>query len=244
MPYIFDESMAVKYGVDEAIMLQNLAYWVQKNAANGKHIHNGRAWTYNSAAAFVKLFPFWNKFKIRRILDTLEERGAIMSDSFNDVPMDRTKWYSVSDECMMQICNVHLAKMLNAFSGNASPIPDVNTDSKPNINTPPSSPKGEDAPLGFDDFWAAYPRRVGKPAALRAWRSLHVNALDIPRIMDGLAVHKRSEQWTKSNGQFIPYPSTWLNQRRWDGMTPDQPVNITNDEPPRRGFIRYGDGAD
>jgi DNA-binding transcriptional ArsR family regulator len=106
----------------------------------------------------------------------------------------------------------------------------------------PTSPKGED--VAFDAFWAAYPRRVGKPAALRAWKALHVTALDIKPIMDGLAAHKRSEQWQRNNGQFIPHPSTWLNQRRWDGMAPDQPVNITNDVPRRSGFQRYGDGAD
>lgn len=108
------------------------------------------------------------------------------------------------------------------------------------INNP--STKDQNTPAWFDQFWTQYPKKVGKPAALTAWRKLHVTALDIKPIMDGLAAQKRSEQWTKNGGQFIPHPSTWLNQRRWEGTQPDEPVKITNDEPRRSGFQRYGDG--
>lgn len=238
MHFIFDGELAKQYGVNEAIMLQNLAFWVQKNAANNRHIHDGKAWTYNSAAAFERLFPFWSPAQIRRILASLEEQGTITSGNYNDLQLDRTKWYAVSDKCMLRICNFHLTKTANAFDENVTPIPDVNADIKPDVNIPPTSHKGDDA---FDALWTQYPKRVGKPAALKAWRSLHVTALDIPRIMDGLAAHKRSEQWQRDSGQYIPHPSTWLNQRRWEGMTPDQPITI--EQPRRTGFVRYGDGG-
>jgi len=66
----------------------------------------------------------------------------------------------------------------------------------------------------FDQFWAAYPRRIGKKAAHKAFQ----NAQDRPRIDDLLAaIHraKASPQWAKDGGQFIPHPATWLNRGQW-----------------------------
>ena len=45
MTYTFDTILAAKYGVNEAIMLNNFIYWIAKNEANGKHFHDGRYWT-------------------------------------------------------------------------------------------------------------------------------------------------------------------------------------------------------
>ena len=65
MIYSFDVSIATEIGVDEAIMFQNLVFWINKNQANQKHYHDGRYWTYNSQQAFCELFPFGadDKFK-------------------------------------------------------------------------------------------------------------------------------------------------------------------------------------
>jgi hypothetical protein len=35
-------------------------------------------------------------------------------------------------------------------------------------------------------------------------------------ILDGVNRASRSDQWRKDGGQFIPFASTWLNQRRWE----------------------------
>ena len=73
MTYHFDIEHAQKYGVDEAIMLNNIIFWLRSNFARGCNIHDGKPWTYNSARSFALLFPFWNEKKIRRILDSLIE---------------------------------------------------------------------------------------------------------------------------------------------------------------------------
>ncbi len=65
-------------------------------------------------------------------------------------------------------------------------------------------------------FWTAYPRRVGKPAALRAWKAVRPQCqATVDAISDGL--ERWRESWTEP--RFIPHPATWLNQRRWE----DQP---------------------
>ena len=67
----------------------------------------------------------------------------------------------------------------------------------------------------FLDFWAAYPKKVGKDAAWKAWNGRDGDRPEIGFVLNSLEQQKLSEQWIKENGQFIPYPSTWLNQGRW-----------------------------
>ena len=67
----------------------------------------------------------------------------------------------------------------------------------------------------FEEFWKVYPRKVGKKAALKAWRKAEDRpALDA--ILTSLKKATSSVDWTKDGGQFIPYPATWINQARWD----------------------------
>lgn len=96
--YTFNAGHAKKYGVNEAIMLCCFIFWISKNEANGKHFHDGRTWTYNSVAAFEKLFPFWTKKQIRGVLDSLERQGVIMKGNYNEQKYDRTSWYGFTDE--------------------------------------------------------------------------------------------------------------------------------------------------
>lgn len=97
MQHSFNVRFAQKYGIEEAIIVHNLYFWLQKNLANGKHIYNGRVWTYNSNAAFSALFPYINKTKIFRVLKNLEESGVLLKGLFNENKMDKTLWYAFSD---------------------------------------------------------------------------------------------------------------------------------------------------
>jgi hypothetical protein len=94
--------------------------------------------------------------------------------------------------------------------------------SSPPYNPPSTSPS-PDTPLyppprktGFDRFWAAYPRKVGKQAARKSWSRLKPSAELTQRILDAVECQKGSRQWRENNGQFIPNPATWLNQGRWE----------------------------
>ena len=66
----------------------------------------------------------------------------------------------------------------------------------------------------FDAFWSAYPRKIGKGAARKAW----ARAADRPHVAAVIAnirAHVDSDQWQREGGQFVPHPATWLNQKRW-----------------------------
>ena len=87
-----------------------------------------------------------------------------------------------------------------------------NTNPNPNPNT--NSPGGDDA---FENFWVAYPKKVDKQGAKRAFKKANV---DVNVLLEALENHKRSAQWLKDGGQFVPNPTTWLNQRRWESELP------------------------
>lgn len=74
--------------------------------------------------------------------------------------------------------------------------------------------KGKDTLAGFPEFYAAYPRKKAPDDARKAWAK--INVADHGLIMQALEAHKKSYEWTKDNGQFIPYPATWLRGRRWE----------------------------
>lgn len=71
-------------------------------------------------------------------------------------------------------------------------------------------------PPGFDRFWAAYPRKIAKTQAAKAFARLRPDEALLARLLQALATHCRSEQWQRDGGQFVPHPATWLNQRRWE----------------------------
>lgn len=107
----------------------------------------------------------------------------------------------------------------------------------PNEQTP-KSPKGAEPVSGFDEFWDAYPRKVGKPNALKAWKRLKP---DISTVLAALKRQKASEQWTKDDGQFIPHPTTWLNREGWqDAVAGEKPVVSTEELEARRRKAEQG----
>lgn len=73
----------------------------------------------------------------------------------------------------------------------------------------------------FNQFWEAYPKKVGKESARKSWNKIRPNLQD---VLKALAWQKESKQWFEKGGQFIPNPATYLNQHRWE----DQPsVRVT-----------------
>jgi len=69
---------------------------------------------------------------------------------------------------------------------------------------------------GFEAFWQAYPKRKNKIDAFRAWEKTRKIRPGIEIVLKKLNELKETEQWSKDEGKFIPYPATWLNRGGWD----------------------------
>jgi len=74
---------------------------------------------------------------------------------------------------------------------------------------------------GFNLFWERYPKKLAKRDAEKAFAKIKPDEKLFNLILEKLELYKQSEAWLKDGGQFIPYPATWLNGRRWeDEITP------------------------
>src|SRR5690606_35394706 len=94
-------------------------------------------------------------------------------------------------------------------------VPLSNTNTDTDTNTEKKEYARERASDRFDEFWALYPRRVGKAAAKRAWSRKGLNA-KADEILEHLRARVRSDaQWLAEGGRFIPHPQTWLNRDGW-----------------------------
>ncbi len=242
MEHSFNVQFAQKYGIEEAIIVHNFYFWLRKNIANEKHLHNGRYWTYNSNNAFTKLFPYINKTKIFRVLKHLEECDIILKDNFNTNVWDKTLWYSFSDHGLYELYAfgydvTDFGKMNHRDNQSETTIPyskqtDSITDnkekedksSKKKANAMPSNEEHQ----MFEDFRKAYQgKKRGHDtefnffiAQNKDWREV------LPKL--SLAVTKENvlREQARSLNKFFPEPKnlqTYLNgkNRAWEVFLDD-----------------------
>ncbi len=75
--------------------------------------------------------------------------------------------------------------------------------------------KSSAQPDGFARFWQAYPKKVNKAQALKAFKGQKING-EIVDILKDIENRRASLDWTKDGGQYVPYPSTYLTNRKWE----------------------------
>jgi len=70
-------------------------------------------------------------------------------------------------------------------------------------------------PEGFDEFWEAYPRKMAKGDAIKAWGQMDAGQ-HLAKILETVKASAKLEAWTKDGGRFVPFPATWLRAQRWE----------------------------
>jgi len=149
MNHSFNVEIAKKYGIEKAILLENFYFWIAKNKANNKNIHEGRAYTYNTAEAYSELFPYMTARKIARLLREMEEEGLVISRQFGKY--DRTKSYTLGDIALSFFAPSNIPKIDNETYQNLT-MKDtktgccLNTDINTDINTDVNTYKEQDKP--------------------------------------------------------------------------------------------------
>lgn len=152
--HVFLVDDAVEHGIEKAVILYNLRFWLDKVKANNKERskHEGYYWTFNSVTAFKELFPYLSEGQLQRHLKGLEKDGVILAGVFNKKGYDRTKWYSMPefkiDDTVHQNQQDHSLDLTNDFIGIDEPIPYVNTDVSADVNT--NTKENEKDLDGFD----------------------------------------------------------------------------------------------
>ena len=99
VPLMCLPSLAVKIGLNEALFIQQLHYWVDRS----KNIIDGRQWVYNTMADWSKQFPFWSQKTLSRTISNLEKQKLVISGNYNQKGYDRTKWYTIDYLALEQL---------------------------------------------------------------------------------------------------------------------------------------------
>lgn len=136
-PLVVIPELAVVVGLNNAIALQQVHYWVRINQRADKNFRVGYYWTYNTYEAWREQFPFWSISTIKRIFMELEADGLIVTGSYNRLPIDRTKWYRINydrlGECVKLI---QWSGQVDTLDGSKRPIGRLNlTQPLPEIKT-------------------------------------------------------------------------------------------------------------
>lgn len=98
MRHYFDAEVAAKIGLHEALILDHIAFWIEKNYQRGQEPREGRYWMYESVAKMAEAFPYLTGRQVRSALQSLLDQKIIICANFNKQVRDRTKWYSITQE--------------------------------------------------------------------------------------------------------------------------------------------------
>ncbi|MEF3625554.1 hypothetical protein V4S89_14620 [Citrobacter freundii] len=236
-PLVINPELAMRIGLNEAIVLQQVNYWI--NDKEQGVIHAGRRWVFNSYESWVKQFPFWSADTVKRAFTSLVKQGCLDVEQLNKSLHDRTNYYAINHECELlnDAEQVPLSNGANCPDRQAQDAPmdegenarsltvtttKTTTETKSigasaDAHAPARSAKQDYSPE-FEKAWQAYPKRAGgnsKAAAYKAWKA---RLKDGVKPEDMLAGVKRYAAYVKVTGnagtQFVKQATTFFGPDR------------------------------
>ena len=177
-----------------------------------------------SETGLCSIFKKDGRDSIRSGLKELEENGYLVRSRIRDDSgkLTSVEW-TVSDRPMFEKPMLENPMLENPMLENRTQYntKEYNTKEFITKDIPPISPKGEkDCSDLFNQFWDAYPKHIAKQSAVKAFEKLKPDEKLLEAMLKAIEMQKESKQWEKDGGAFIPYPATWLNQRRWEDELP------------------------
>jgi hypothetical protein len=157
-PIVVSKTLAKLIGLNEAIVLQQVHYWIEINKKANKNFYDGRYWTYNSIRSWQEdNFEFWSFNTVQRTFAKLESLKLLISGNFNKDPRDKTKWYTIDYEVLETLTPItpkwgkHYTKMGQAYSQNdamqdskmGQALPEISSETSTEISRVSQSVKEE-----------------------------------------------------------------------------------------------------
>ena len=221
--HYFNTYVAELYGVNCAVILQNLWHWIRKNEANGMNYHDGRYWTYNSTKAFTELFPYLTQRQIEFALKKLRDEDIIIVGNYSENKYVRTLWYAITEkgESILHGREMDSTQKRNGTHTNVETITNNNHNSKTTGCKPDNalaqSDGSDSSPTietEFDVLWKQYPRREGRKNALLAYKRARKNGTTYEEVEAGII--KYAEICKGRETRYIKQGSTWFNGECWN----------------------------
>jgi len=167
-PLLVLPNLAKAIGLNEAIFLQQLHYWLNTSI----HTFEGQRWIYNTASAWAEQFPFWSEKTIRRTVNKLKEQNLIeTTPRFNKKNYDKTNWFTINYQSVAKLDDQFGQKATGQLDHSVSkatgqldhihvdnltrPIPETTRDYKSPAakKTPPANQQNKNNHTWFTAWW-------------------------------------------------------------------------------------------
>lgn len=110
-PIVINRKLAKCLGLKEAVVFQQIHYWLELNKRTKNNFKENKYWTYNSIKAWHENeFDFLSLRTVERTLQKLEKDGLLESKTFNKMAGDKTKWYTINYDKLLEVCNKSLSE--------------------------------------------------------------------------------------------------------------------------------------
>lgn len=158
-------SLAVAIGLNEAIITQQLHYWLENKAVKGEVDQNGIKWIYNTYEEWQENFPFWSIPTIKRAFLRLEEIGIVIAEQLNAKKRDMRKYYRIDYD---MLCTLHEIKLIQSDESKLTPSSGSKLDDVKDELTETTAKTTKDY-LGADAPKERTPEEGAKPAPPASW---------------------------------------------------------------------------
>ena len=96
-----------KTGLNKAIFLNQLNYWIELNEQAGINFKDGYYWSYSSYPRMIERdFPYWSVDTLKRAVTSLEKYGIVISANYNSMKMDKKKWYRIDYKRLQEVIDI------------------------------------------------------------------------------------------------------------------------------------------
>lgn len=122
-PLVISPLLACRIGLNEAIVLQQICYWLEETSSGVEH--DGKQWIYNTIEQWNAQFPFWSPDTVKRSLTSLKKRGLVEVKQLNKSRHDRTNFYAINWESplLTDEGKLHSSSRAESTSSNRGKLP-------------------------------------------------------------------------------------------------------------------------
>ena len=241
-PIVINPDLAYSIGLNEAIALQQINYWLQETKSGMES--DGVRWIYNTTEQWLEQFPFWSESTLKRTFTRLKTLGVLKIEQLNKSQRDMTNFYTINYESELldevkvteskrskctvpsgqndtmeevKVTRSIRSKRTAVIRSKCTDDPTENTTESTTENKPPSCPEASqpDALVNPNDFLSRHPTAVVFSAAKRQWGTQE--DLTCAEWIWGKII-RLYEQAAESDGELVrpkePNWVSWANEVR------------------------------
>ncbi|EOD3987471.1 replication protein [Staphylococcus aureus] len=204
--------LAELIGLNEAIVLQQIHYWLNRS----NHDYDGKLWIYNSYPKWIEQFPFWSESTIKRAITSLEKQKLLHVGNYNKAGFDRTKWYSINyfelEILVTRASGQNDPTMRSKWHDGVGQNDPTNTRdyTETSSETTSNNSATDVTHERFEEWWKLYDKKKDKKISFTKFKSC-LKKHSFEQIMQGTQEYLK----TITDKQYQKYPKTFLTNESY-----------------------------